>query len=245
MTTYDARGGSPGGSPGRALDGATRGLSVTVIDHHPLVADSVAQALQREGHAVTTLNLARPVASLETILELGLRPLPRLVFLEPNLGLIGDGMRLISPLTGAGATVVLLTESRDRFQWGEGIRQGAKDVLHKSCSLRDVVATAQRVRDGLPLMSREERAFLAVSAFTDQEEARTIRSRLDRLTVPEREILAALMAGSRAQDIARRRSTAETTVRSQIKSILAKLEITSQLAAVGIAHRVAWEPPPL
>jgi DNA-binding NarL/FixJ family response regulator len=36
---------------------------------------------------------------------------------------------------------------------------------------------------------------------------------------------------------------AEATVRTQVKSILAKLEVSSQLAAVGLAHRVGWRPP--
>jgi hypothetical protein len=33
------------------------------------------------------------------------------------------------------------------------------------------------------------------------------------------------------------------TVRTQVKSILAKLEVTSQLAAVGLAHQVDWKAP--
>jgi hypothetical protein len=28
-----------------------------------------------------------------------------------------------------------------------------------------------------------------------------------------------------------------------VKSILAKLDVTSQLAAVGLAHKVGWRPP--
>jgi hypothetical protein len=28
-----------------------------------------------------------------------------------------------------------------------------------------------------------------------------------------------------------------------VKSILAKLEVSSQLAAVGMAHHVGWQPP--
>jgi DNA-binding NarL/FixJ family response regulator len=35
----------------------------------------------------------------------------------------------------------------------------------------------------------------------------------------------------------------ETTVRTQVKAILAKLEVRSQLAAVGLAHRAGWQPP--
>ena len=32
----------------------------------------------------------------------------------------------------------------------------------------------------------------------------------------------------------------EATVRTQVKSILGKLEVSSQLAAVGLAHRMGW-----
>jgi two-component system, NarL family, nitrate/nitrite response regulator NarL len=32
-------------------------------------------------------------------------------------------------------------------------------------------------------------------------------------------------------------------VRTQVKSILGKLEVSSQLAAVGLAHQVGWHQP--
>jgi len=32
-------------------------------------------------------------------------------------------------------------------------------------------------------------------------------------------------------------------VRTQVKSILAKLEVSSQLTAVGLAHQLGWRPP--
>jgi two-component system nitrate/nitrite response regulator NarL len=35
----------------------------------------------------------------------------------------------------------------------------------------------------------------------------------------------------------------EATLRTQVKSILAKLEVTSQLAAVAVAHQAQWQPP--
>lgn len=221
----------------------SRAMRITVIGHHTLLADSIAVTLEREGHLVATVDFSHPQSSLATALAAALRSMGRLVLLEHDLGHIGNGMRLIAPLTTAGATVVLITESRNQVHWGEAIQQGAKDVLHKSRSLKDVVTIAQRVRDGLPLMSRDERATLVHTAVTDREEARTLRARLDRLTEPEMAVLGALMKGASALDIARTRLTTKETVRSQIKSILAKLEVTSQLAAVGAAHRVAWEPP--
>ena len=53
------------------------------------------------------------------------------------------------------------------------------------------------------------------------------------------------MKGQTVREIATECVVAEATVRTQVKSILAKLEVTSQLAAVGLAHRVGWKPPQL
>ena len=70
-----------------------------------------------------------------------------------------------------------------------------------------------------------------------------MRRKLELLTPREREVLAHLMLGRPVREIAHVSFVSEATVRTQVKSILAKLEVTSQLAAVGVAHRVEWRPP--
>ena len=57
------------------------------------------------------------------------------------------------------------------------------------------------------------------------------------------EVLGALMRGAPVREIARTSVVSEATVRTQVKSILAKLEMSSQLAAVGAAYKVGWHPP--
>ena len=51
------------------------------------------------------------------------------------------------------------------------------------------------------------------------------------------------MLGNQVREIAAISVVSEATLRTQVKSILAKLEVTSQLAAVAIAHQVDWRPP--
>lgn len=224
-------------------NGDSRPARITIIDSHVLFAGSLAAALEPEGFIVTVIDPGEQHATLATVLAAALRSGGRLILLEQHLGLIGDSLRLIMPLTASGATVVLLTESTDQIRWGAAVHQGAKDVLHKACSLQELVGKARRVRDGLPLMSREERTMLIEAALSDRDEVRAIRARLDRLTRREMEILGALMSGDRVPEIARAGVVTVTTVRTQVKSILYKLELTSQLAAVGAAHRAAWRPP--
>lgn len=63
-----------------------------------------------------------------------------------------------------------------------------------------------------------------------------------RLTPKETQVLADLMAGRSAKGIARDRGLAEATVRSHIRSVLAKFGVNSQLAAVVMARDLGFEP---
>ncbi|MBM7520151.1 response regulator transcription factor [Nocardioides nitrophenolicus] len=116
-------------------------------------------------------------------------------------------------------------------------------MLLKSSSLSQIVGAVRRTRDGLALMPAADRAELIEVAARHRSDNRDILGRLERLTRREAEILGSLMRGNPVREIARARVVSEATVRSQVKMILAKLELTSQLAAVGAAHKVGWRCP--
>ena len=56
-------------------------------------------------------------------------------------------------------------------------------------------------------------------------------------------MLGALVDGLSAEEIAEAHFVAVTTVRSQVRGILQKLGVRSQLAAVATANRAGWTPP--
>lgn len=64
----------------------------------------------------------------------------------------------------------------------------------------------------------------------------------DVLSPREQEVLLSLMRGTTAQDICKRDFVSMPTVRSQIHSILSKLGVSTQLAAVVMAYRNGWPP---
>ncbi|NYI47669.1 DNA-binding NarL/FixJ family response regulator [Nocardioides aromaticivorans] len=216
---------------------------VTIIDDHALFAESVAITLEADGYHVRRIDLTTPHATLASVLAAALRGRPRVVLLDLELGQVGDGMRLITPLAGAGIVVIVVTGSVERTWRGECVRRGASAVLAKTSPLEDVITIVRRARDGLPLMTREERHHLLAEAVNGHEEDREIRARLERLTRREMEVLGSLMRGAQVREIARESVVSEATVRTQVKAILAKLELSSQLAAVGAAYRVGWRPP--
>jgi DNA-binding NarL/FixJ family response regulator len=86
-------------------------------------------------------------------------------------------------------------------------------------------------------MTPEARRQLIDSHRTQESERRTIEDRLERLTRREREVLAELAQGHRAQAVADRSVVSLATVRTQIRSVLTKLEVGSQLEAVALYRR--------
>lgn len=218
-------------------------LRVTVVDDHSLFAESLAIALRaREVDACTVV----PDPSQTTFAQLGrviVKTQPHLVLLDLDLGIPGDGMRLLSGLSGGGISVVIVTGSSDRVHQGEALAHGARAVIEKSARFADIVDTVDRVRNRLPAMSRHERDALLGTYRQAMESTGELRRKFATMTRREAEVLGALMSGKQVSEIARLRFVSESTVRTQVKSILAKLGVSSQLTAVGLAHKLGWQPP--
>lgn len=214
---------------------------VLIIDDHLLFAESLELALSLEGYDVRRLDLPSEGGSMATLRSLALRANPRTVLLDLDLGRFGDGMNLIAPLARARVNVVVLTASDDLGRWGGCMRLGARRVLPKSGALQQALSTVRRLHQGLPVTSSAELEHL-LDAWARQRRAHDdLRRRLDMLTPRERQVLGALIEGRTVRAISEQSVVSEATVRTQVKSILSKLEVSSQLAAVGMANQVGWK----
>jgi two-component system, NarL family, nitrate/nitrite response regulator NarL len=216
---------------------------IVIVEDHVLFAESLELALTVEGYDVRRVAVPEKRQSPGALISTVMRRRPRVVFVDLDLGQFGDGEQLIAPLARAGINVIVVTASVDRARWGEAVRCGARKVLPKSRPLNEILATVRRLNQGLQVMTLEEREDLLREWAKDRAANVELNARLETLTVREREVLAYLMKGQTVREIATECVVAEATVRTQVKSILAKLEVTSQLAAVGLAHRVGWKPP--
>jgi two-component system nitrate/nitrite response regulator NarL len=224
-------------SPGRAEQ------RVLIVEDHQLFAEAIDLALTVEGYDVRRIEVPADPTSPGALVAAIIKQRPRVVLLDLDLGRFGDGLRLIEPIARSGANVIVVTGSIDRARWGDAIRLGARKVLSKSQPLRDILATVRRIVAGLPVMDREEREELLTEWNRRRFEAQGVRDRLELLTVRESEVLGHLMKGRAVREIAGLSVVSEATVRTQVKSILAKLEVSSQLAAVGMAHEIGWRAP--
>jgi DNA-binding NarL/FixJ family response regulator len=216
---------------------------IAIVEDHELFAEALDAAMTLEGHDVHRVSWGEDAPNPTKLLSAVLRIQPKIVLLDLDLGETGDGARLVEPLTRAGIAVVVVTGSSDQTRWGECLRYGARTVLPKTTPLNSLLATIRLIGDSRPVLPREERERLVAHYYTETSRIRGLRERLDELTTREREVLAHLMNGQPVRDIARQSFVSEATVRTQVKSILAKLGVTSQLAAVGAAHQAGWRPP--
>lgn len=219
-----------------------RACRVLIIEDHTLLAESLDLALSMEGYDVRRLPLPQS-GSLATVRSLATRANPRIVLLDLDLGSFGDATPLIGPLAQTGANVVVVTASSELNRWGACIRAGARKVLSKDQPLQEILATVRRLHQGLAVTTPEEVETLLGHWRRERAATEDMRRRLDQLTPREREILGCLIAGLTVREISHRWVVSEATVRTQVKSILAKLEVSSQLAAVGLANHVGWRSP--
>jgi two-component system, NarL family, nitrate/nitrite response regulator NarL len=218
-------------------------VRIVLIEDHVLFAESLELALSVEGYDVRRIELPDEGGPAGRVLAAAVRLGPRIVLLDLDLGRFGDGLTMIAPLAKAGINVVIVTASRDHARWGEALRHGARTVLSKSRPLNDILGTVRKINQGLPVLEVEEREALLRSWYQRRSEIAERRDKIDRLTPREAQVLGLLMEGMTVHDIATASVVSEATVRTQVKSILAKLEVSSQIAAVGMAHQVEWRPP--
>jgi DNA-binding NarL/FixJ family response regulator len=155
---------------------------------------------------------------------------------------VGSGIELIGPLRAMGAEVVMLTAETRRGVLAACLEEGAAGWIGKHTFLDEVVAALNDVLAGTPLIGCAAREAMIDELRIERAGLRKALTPFERLTLREREVLAALVDGLSAEEIADTQFVALTTVRSQIRSVLQKLGVRSQLAAVAHANRVGWRP---
>jgi DNA-binding NarL/FixJ family response regulator len=211
---------------------------VLIIDDHELFSTSLRMALRSQGFAAHQVPLARLAQVLST-------PCPApagLVVLDLDLGKDAagnwvNGADLVGQLRSLGWQVLIVSGSVDKPGVAVAIVAGAMGSVPKSSSFETLLETVAKAASGRPVMTETERQgwLHRHRGYVAQE--RELSRRLSRLSVREREVLELLAEGHRAVAIAERFVVSLTTVRTQIRSILAKLEVTSQLEAVALVHQ--------
>lgn len=209
---------------------------VAVVDDHVLLSEVLAQELELRGHDVSVVDVRDDVVTqLETVH-------PEIVILDLEFG--ADrlaGVRLIEPLTAGGRSVIILTGVTDELVIGECLELGATGVLRKSDDFDTLVDAVSACGDGraVPPCDAERLRLIRSSTAARRKETHLLEP-FDGLTEREQQVLRQLVHGRSAAEISAAEYVAISTVRTQIKSVLRKLDVSSQLRAVVLAIESGW-----
>jgi two-component system nitrate/nitrite response regulator NarL len=214
--------------------------TVLIIDDHALVSTTLTMALASRGIAAHN---GGGVHTVEAVLVMATGLEPGVALVDVDLGVDPQGkpvsgVDLVPGLVDLGWRVVMLTGSAREAEVAASVAAGAIGWLHKTTSFEELLAAVLAAVAGEQVFSDEERMRLVQMHISDQARKRARRSGLDQLTAREREVLDDLVAGKRAAVIAEESVVSLATVRAQIRAILAKLGVSSQLEAVALVREI-------
>lgn len=215
-------------------------MRVLIVDDHELLAESLRITLTADGYDVVV-----PPVRPGDVYEAAANTPPDVVLLDLDLGEVGgDGASLVEGLAVGGAKVVVVSGTLDRFRVAACLESGACGYVSKAAPLDELLGAVRTAATGGDVMSDARRQDLLAELRQARARRQAEIAPFEGLTGRERFILAQVMDGRSASEIATAAFVTEATVRTQIRAILNKLGVRSQLAAVAAARRAGWDPAP-
>jgi DNA-binding NarL/FixJ family response regulator len=150
-----------------------------------------------------------------------------------------DGLEATRLLTAPGAghpvkVIVITTFDLDEYVFA-ALRAGAAGFLLKDAQPEVLIDAIHAVTNGFGLIAPEVtgrliREFAAISASPDTDHL------LDALSTRERDVLLLIAQGKSNAQIAADLFLEESTIKTHVSSILAKLQVNSRVQAVILAY---------
>jgi two-component system, NarL family, nitrate/nitrite response regulator NarL len=214
-------------------------FKVVIVDDHTFVAESLAHAIAARGNSLVQVMHPDEPGVVPTVLRL--RPDLALVDLKRADGSI-FGLDLIASLHSGGLRSVAFTGTEDEALLGEALERGAVGVVNKALPFEATLAAITAALAGDPVTNDGDSYRWLLAALRKREERKQALAPFLSLTRREQAVLGSLIAGSTPEEIAETSFVSIVTIRSQIRTMFAKLGVHSQIAAVAKARQAGWEP---
>lgn len=212
---------------------------VAIAEDHRLLAQSVELALRAEGLDVVTADLSGEEAFLESLAAGS----DLLVLLDLDLGEpLVDGVRLIPGLRARGASVLVVTGTTERLRIAAAVEAGAIGYVAKLEPFDVLLAHVLHAVKGEQVLDECERHELLARLRAARKDTQLRLAPFRQLTPRESCVLDELARGKSVESIAAEWVVSEATVRTQVRGVLTKLDVRSQLAAVAKARAAGWHP---
>jgi DNA-binding NarL/FixJ family response regulator len=211
-------------------------ISIAVVDDHPVLAEGLAGVLIGfgiEARAVPAISMESVIADLE-------EALPTVALVDYHLGELGTAEPIMRAMWRQGVRVLVLTGDFSDLTKARCLEAGASGVLSKGTSTGEILVALSAAAAGERLVGDDERHALITLLRVERSRRKQELRRFEALTGREADVLAAICDGQSATDIAESSYVSIATVRSQIRAILLKLGVTSQLSAIAAAYHAGW-----
>lgn len=213
----------PSGIPARIL-----------IAGSDLLAGALASALRTYGFAT------RIVLPREPEIGCGIEWQPNLVLVDGRSLDVTSGFAFVGELTRSELRFCVIDSADDRERENLWKVAGASALIDRSEPFDKLFRTITQLLATGPTAATEPRPTPPVALALPERAPDFRLQRFSVLTEREQVVLAELIEGHCAEEIAKAGYVSISTVRSQIKAILQKLGVNSQLAAVAHARRAGW-----
>ena len=195
---------------------------VLIADDHPLMREGLRFALERE----PDMQVVAEAADGEEALARFEATLPDVTLMDLQMPRV-DGLQALMRIREAhpGAAVVVLTTYPGDARIAHALEAGATSYILKTATHGEILRTLRGAASGKSILSSTVSRALAEFAATENLSAR------------ELSVLRLIAGGHQNRCIGERLHVSEQTVKTRIKSILAKLQAQDRTHAVSIARR--------
>ena len=195
-------------------------IRVMTVDDHPLLRDGISALINNQ----TDMEIVAEASTGREAIDLFRKHRPDITLMDLQMPEM-SGIDAISAIHGEfpEAGIIMLTTHAGDVQVSRALKAGARAYLLKGLLRKELLETIRAVYAGHKRVSSEIAAEIAEHA-TD-----------DALTPREVDVLRLVARGNANKAIGARLSLTEETVKSHMRSILAKLRANDRTHAVAIA----------
>ncbi|PTY07924.1 DNA-binding response regulator [Opitutaceae bacterium EW11] len=197
-------------------------IRVLVADDHVTVLEGLSAIVGRQPDMVVVAQASNG----QEAVELWAKHHPDVTLLDLQMPVL-DGVRALEELRqrDPSVRVLMLTTFDTEHDISRAIRAGAKGYLLKDAPREQLLDCIRKVHAGGTFLAPAVVAKLASELSSEP------------LTGREREVLSLLAAGRSNKEISTNLFISETTVKSHLRGIFAKLNVLSRTEAIAVASR--------
>ena len=197
-------------------------IRVLVADDHVTVREGLVAMIGRQ----VDMRVVAEAAHGREAVELWLRHRPDVTLLDVRMPVL-DGIAAIDEIraTDPGARILVLTTFDTDSEVSRVIKAGAKGYLLKDAPRDELLDSIRRVHAGETCIPAALVAKLAAGVSSQE------------LSKRELEVLDLLASGKTNREIGASLYISETTVKSHLRAIFAKLQVLSRMEAIIVASR--------